>query len=238
MLNFKLRQIYLEQSQKYLLPLPKLNDQQLRILADRLTDLGYKVRVGARFRASIGSRVLWFDRAGLASSGSDLLDAIAPVIPKLLEAKRQRTTIHDFAQMYYSVARRSKSGLVRFNTRLEAFATWRNLRTSDESGLTPDEALVLRTIIGKVGQTVRVVTDYPNDKARVIQMGRKIYYDSTLPAEEFVSNLRTLGMRNPRNSYPPRNCIFEVGRLSPPSATELRDLSEEIGEWCCYSVPG
>ena len=236
MLNFRLQQLYLERKHKYFLPLPKLNDEQLRILSERLVRLGYKLRAGWKVRASMGSAVLWFERGGIAYSSSDLVDPIAPIIPKVLEVEKKRVTPRSLSEMYYATNCEGKSLRVRFNTRIESLSTWKELRVVDESGLTPDEALVLKVLLGRAKGSVRVVADYPNETARIIQIGRRLYFDSSLDVDEFRANLRILGQRNQRNTYLPRNCMLDLANFKLPEADELSKLSSELGEWCYYST--
>ncbi len=236
LLSFKLRQVHLEKKNKYLLPLPKLNEVQLEILSGRLTKLGYKVSTGPKVKAWIGSSVVWLESRGIAYSSSDLIDAIAPIIPRLLEVEKRRVTRRRLVEMYYTTKQRGKSLRVRFDPRMESLSTWRELRNADQTGLTPDEALVIKVLFRRARGRVQAVVDYPNETARVIQIGRRVYFDSSLDVTEFVSNLRILGERNRRNAYLPRSCMIDLAKFEPPKMKELRELSEELGEWCYYST--
>ena len=236
MVDFKLRQISLQKKHKYFLPLPKLNGAQLEILLERLINLGFKLRAGSNVKATLGSNVVWLRGAGIAYSNSDLIDPIGPIIPKLFEVGKTRVTPQSLAEMYYSTKRDGERLRIRFNPRIESFSTWRELRFVDESGLTPDEALVLKTLLRHARGRIRVIADYPSDTARVVQIGRRVYFDSSLEVEEFVSNIRVLGERNQRNTFLPQNCMLDLVNFKLPRVNELRRLSEELGEWCYYSI--
>jgi hypothetical protein len=231
-----MRQVYLEKKNRYFLSLPKLNDTQLEILSERLTTIGYKLRAGSKVKASMGSSVLWLESRGVAYSTSDLLDQIAPIIPRLLEVKKSRVTPRSLVNMYYATRSDAKSVRIRFNPRIESMSIWRALRGADESGLTPDEALVLKVLLSHARGRIQAIVDYPNEGAGMIQIGRRVYFDSSLEVAEFVSNLRILGQKNRRNAYLPRNCMIELNTFELPRVEDLNELSEELGEWCYYST--
>lgn len=216
--------------------MPKLNDAQVEILCERLTRLGYKLRVGSKIKASMGSSVVWLESRGIAYSSSDLLDPIAPVIPRLLEMEKRRVAPQSLVEMYYAAKHLGKSLRVRFNTRIESFSTWRELRSADETGLTPDEALVMKVLFDHARGRIQAIVDYPTETARLTQIGRRVYFDSSLEVTEFVSNLRILGQRNRRNAYLPRNCMIDLANFRLPGANDIGRLSEELGEWCYYST--
>jgi hypothetical protein len=184
----------------------------------------------------MGPRVLWFDPRGIAHSTWDLLDPITPIIPKLLEVRKTRVNPQSLVEKYYATGRFGKFLRVRFNPRIESLSTWRALRGADESGLTPDEALTVKVLLGHANGRFQAITDYPNEEAQTIQIGRRVYFESSLEVREFVANLRILGQRNRRNAYLPRNCMLDLSTFELPTLEDLDKVSEELGEWCYYST--
>ena len=216
LLRFELRQIFLESLDRYFLPLPKLTSEQMRALRGRLESSGFSVKVdGGRLRAkSRGSGSIIVALSGLAWSGGEMLDEIAPAVPDLLRFPRAvRGRTHIFAAKSLQ-----GGGLeVQFFPRMESLRLWMALRRAGESGLTPDEKVaVSRAPLLDGDQAVECVSDYPTDGCSVLQVGTMQYYRSSVPAGEFVSNLRTISSSSPRNCYLPRTSVIRLKKGSLP----------------------
>jgi len=184
-----LHQLYLPSLGRYFLPLPKLTDAQVTLLTTHLAGRGYGVRAGRgpkRWVAAKGSRRIAVDGAlGLASSGGDVLDALAPAIPPMLAlgAREARNAGADAAPLYFSLKRSGASVELQLFPRMESLRTWSYLRRDGLCGLTPDEATVLRRLLGRASASSQVecVTASPRQGSKALQEGRMIYYRSAVP---------------------------------------------------------
>jgi len=237
MLRFRLYQLRVPSLGRYFLPLPKLADAQLTLLSDHLEGRGFNVRPGSeasRRIASKGMQRIAIDGAlGLAGSGDDMLDSLAPVIPALLASRKPGTAKAgaDVAALYFSLKRSGTYAELQFFPRMESLRTWTCLRTDGLCGLTPDEALVLRRLLGRASAASRVecVTAKPRKGSRTLQVGRRVYYKSTIPVGEFLSSLRTLDSGGADSaSYLPRDSVVSL----PGVRVDTRLSADELGEWC------
>jgi hypothetical protein len=237
LLRFKLHQLHVPSLGRYFLPLPKLTDPQLRFLSSHLEGRGFSVRPGSGPRRRVarkGAQRIAIDGAlGLAASGDDVLDALAPAIPPLLAFGRQEPggrNAHQAAS-YFSLKRSGASAELQLFPRLESFRTWSGLRRDGLCGLTPDEAAVLKHILGEVPGSSQLwcVTAKPRPGSGAIQEGRRLYYRSTMPVAEFLDSLRTIDSEGAESaSYLPRDSIISL----PPVRIDTRIMPTEIGEWC------
>src|SRR5712692_6734347 len=95
MLRFRLHPVHVPSLGRHFLPLPKLADAHLAILSSHLEARGFSVRLGGskgKLVAVKGTQRIAIDGAlGLASSSTDMLDALAPAIPDLLGSHGQET---------------------------------------------------------------------------------------------------------------------------------------------------
>jgi hypothetical protein len=228
LLRFELHQLYLAGLRRYYLPLPKLTSAQVQVLADRLADNGFSVEIepgGERLRAGNGSTTITVARSGLAWSGREMLDALAPAVPDLLRSPREPTATNP-----YFAAKRMSGGLeVQFFTRMEGLRLWTELRRAGGCGLTPDEkSVVSRVLAVSADQGIGCVTDYPTDGCSVLQVGKNQYYRSQVPAREFVDRLRTTLTSFPKNCYLPRTSVLKIGGGSLPPLS----LDADLREWC------
>ena len=231
MLRFELHQLYLANLRRYYLPLPKLTSGQVQVLADRLAVNGFSVGIdpgGERLRAADGSTAVTITVAmsGLAWSGREMLDALAPAIPALLRSPLELTATNP-----YFAAKRLPGGLeVQFFTRMEGLRLWTELRCAGVCGLTPDEKSVVSRVLAVSADqdVIECVTDYPTDGCSLLQVGKNQYYRSRIPAREFVDRLRTTLTSFPKNCYLPRTSVLKIwgGSLPPPP------VDDDLGEWC------
>ncbi len=188
-------------------------------------------------KAYSSSAFIHLDRGGLASSNKDLLDPLIPLIPELLQARKEVVPPEKLASMYYA-ARRERGRLhLRLSVRAESLGLWRKLRAGGESLLTPDEAAVLRLLLKGARGFVEVVTDYPEEGSRIKQIGGRLYYLSAIDPDEFASNLRTVEGPGRRNAYLPSSAALILDRSGLPTKGELIELLSNLGEWCFF-IPG
>ena len=100
------------------------------------------------------------------------------------------------------------------------------------SGLTPDEHAVYQMILEQASDQCLVLSDYPTTSSVVKIIGRRLYFESTLPSSETASNLRMVGQKSVRNVYIPKDGFLRFRSLKLPSNRRLADLLGRLGEWC------
>lgn len=237
MLRFRLRQLHLETTGRYLLPLPKLGAARLAGLSSHLEEKGFEVRAGGRRLVALkaGRRISVDGRLGLATSQEDMLDAIAPAVPAMLASARESRQEEDVSSLYFSLKRSRGSTELQFFPRMESSRTWTCLRKEGLCGLTPDEEVALRRGLGSAPPSwlVDCVTDNPREGSTPLQVGRRLYYRSSLPVTEFLSSLKTIDSDGKAPvSYVPRNSVFRM----PEVRSRPRVLSPELGEWCLVTA--
>jgi hypothetical protein len=237
LLRFELQPLFVPSLDRYFLPLPKLTGAQLTLLSAHLEGRGFTVRLGSAPSKRIalkGTQRIAIDGAlGLAGSGADLLDALAPAIPEVLASPREgvEEVIANRAARYFSLRRSGASAELQLFPRLESLRTWTCLRKDGLCGLTPDEAAVLKHLMGSASRSSQVecVTATPRRGSTPLQVGRKVYYKSALPVAEFLSSIRTIGSGQADSaSYLPRNSLVSLHGVR----VDIRVRAEEVGEWC------
>lgn len=236
MLRFRLRQLLVPSLQRFFLPLPKMGAGQLALLSGHLEGRGFSVRPAGgegRLSATRASQRISIDgRLGLASSAGDLLDAIAPAVPALVaSAKGSADGGADRSGRYYSLRGSGSSPVLQFLPRLESMRTWSALRAEGLCALTPDEALALGHVLGKLPAHSRVecVTSSPREGSRPLQVGRRVLYRSELRVGEFLSSLRSIDSAGAGPvSYLPRDARLRLDGGVPTSPLPR----SELGEWC------
>ena len=236
MLRFRLRQLHVPSLGRYFLPLPKLADAQMDLLTAHLEGRGFGVRSGGGLGKRVavrGAQRIAIDGAlGLATSAADLLDALAPMVPSLLESRNHLTKGEaDAAGRYFSLKRSGGSDELQLFPRMESLRTWSCLRRDGLCGLTPDEAAVLKHLLGRTrgSSGVECVTARPRQGSRALQEGRRLYYRSVLPVSEFLDSLRTIDSDGADSStYLPRGSIISLKGARVDGRIPLT----ELGEWC------
>jgi len=233
LLRYEVHQIRLEGLGLYYLPLPKLNATQVHLLREHLRDRGFSIRVmGRRLRASAGATRLTVDPIGLSWSSGELLDAITPALPVLLSSAKEEIAGErlDPRFMYFTAkkltGRRSE---IQLFPRMEASRSWDELRKTGLCGLTPDEKSVIASLLHGAEGKVECVTDFMSDSSVPMLIGRRLYFSSLIPVDEFASSLLTVCQSSRRNSFLPRSSILRVAlkeELDPKSAFG------GLGEWC------
>jgi hypothetical protein len=237
LLRYQLQPLYVPSLGRHLLPLPKLAHAQVAALSAGLEGRGFNVRRGSgvgKLIALKGTLRIAIDGAlGLASSRDDMLDALGPEIPALLLSRRPQSTYvgGDIAERYFSLKRSGASVELQFFPRVESLRTWTCLRRDGLCGLTPDEAAVLKLLLAKATDSSRLecVTSNPREGSKAIQLGRRLYYRSTITVADFLASLRTIesgGMESA--SYLPRDSVIELPRIR----VDTRITADELGEWC------
>ncbi len=230
MLEFELHQIHLERLDRYYLPLPKLTRAQMDALESRLVGRGFSVsNQGERLRAEDASGVTTIARSGLAWSPSDMLDVLSPAIPDLLRFPREPAPTNP-----YLALKEVPGGFeAQIFPRMEGLRLWLELRRSGECGLTPDEKESISRLLRDAERVAECVTDYPTDGCSILQFGKRQYYRSILPAQEFILRLRTISSGSTKNSYLPRSSVLRVGAGSLPAFS----FGADLGEWCYLEGP-
>jgi hypothetical protein len=230
LLRFELHQIRLEGPRRYYLPLPKLSEFQLELVAARLLRSGLSVRrTQGRVAAEGDEGTTVISQSGLASSNSDMLDLLSPAIPPLLDAPKEPSA----SNPYFAAKRRGDSFEIQLFARMEGLRLWSELRKEGKCGLTPDEKEVITHLLARAEGSIQCVTDYPTDGCSLMRFGRKQYYRSLLPVREFSSRLRVIDSQSVKNSYLPRSSVLKLKTRSIPS---LRS-GPELGEWCFLTSP-
>lgn len=218
--------------------LPKLNRAQVEIIRERLESLGFKTAGYFAIRAERKGTVVHVRPSGLCWSSSDPTDVIAPVVPRLLSAKKENVTPEELEGYYFTP--KESSGLVRLNLkpRIESSALWDQLRARGLCGLTPDEHTVYKSLLESGGGECRLLTDFPVEGSVMRRKGRKVYFDSSLEPEEAASTLRVVGLTQERNSYLPRDSLLEFGALGlsqDKKKERQRRVFADLGEWCYFT---
>ena len=232
MLAFRVCQIRLEGIGRCYLPLPKLSEEQVSLIKRHLEERGFSVRRRRHLLHAVSrASNLTVDPAGLSWSSEELIDPIGPVIPSLLEVPKQRVEIDSLGAryLYFVIKRRGLKLEIQLFTRMESLRLWSELRKAGLCGLTPDERTVIASLLGSHRGTVDCVTDYYTDVCIPMQIGRNLYYQSTLPISEFVSSLRTFSEASKRNSYVPRDSIL---RLTADDPIDAAAALQGLGQWC------
>jgi hypothetical protein len=236
LLRFRLRQLYVPSLGRYFLPLPKLTEAQVNLLTAHLERRGFSIHTGSapgKRVATRGPQRISIDGAlGLASSAADMLDAVAPSVPSLLESRnRVARAGADAAGLYFSTKRSGASAELQLFPRMESLRTWSCLRRDGLCGLTPDEAAVLKHLLRRASgsSSVECVTARPRQGSRAIQEGRRLYYRSVLPVTEFLASLRSIDSDGADSAtYLPRNSLLSLAG----TVVDARIPREELGEWC------
>ena len=237
LLKFRLHQLYVPSLGRYFLPLPKLTKTQLEMLSRDLKVRGYAAHDGVmpfKLTAVRGSHRIASDGwLGLAGSNGDMLDAIAPSIPALLASPTILgvKAASDEAAVYYALKRAGASTRIQLFPRMESMRMWGALRKDGLCGLTPDEAAVVKGVLGNVSSAARLecVTSMPREDSKPIQVGTHVYFQTSISMPEFLRSLMTIDSsgRGPA-SFLPRGSVLVVPHL----AGEPRFVGEEVGEWC------
>ena len=197
----------------------------MELLALRLAGIGYSVSAQEeRLTADDGVSRIAILRAGLAWSSKEMLDALAPSVPAVLACPREAV-----GRNPYYAAKRIHGGFeIQFFPRMEGLRLWTALRISGECGLTPDEKAVILNVLEGATQDIECVTDYPTEDCSILRAGRRQYYRSMVPAEEFLFRLRTTEDSLATNCYLPRSSVLRVKTRSLPPLP----WAAALGEWC------
>jgi hypothetical protein len=225
--HYRFHQLYLERRERYYVPLPKLSEEQFAVLSGRLGKNGFTTEGSSLFRRATKS--VRVGRQGLASANFDLADLLAPVIPEILSVKSYQKKAEN---PYYVIRNERGRFSVQLKLRIESLATWRDLRASDLSGLTPDEAAVFDFVTSQTEDPITCITDYPKESGRTVQIGRRVFYECNVERGEFLSNLRTIEVRNIRNTYPVKSATLNFKSVRLPSHEAFNDFRRQLGDWC------
>ena len=236
MLRFKLHQLHVPSLGRYFLPLPKMTDAHLDEIAAHLAERGFRNRrspdLGKLVAVKGAQRISVDGVLGLASSGTDMLDALSPAIPAILSSKSDGVSSNaDVAGRYFTHRFSQGATLLQLHTRLESLRTWTCLRQERLSGIASDEAEVLRHLLEKASRNseVECVTAIPREGSTTVKVGRNSYYKSTIPVSEFLSAMATIESGVDLSScYLPRDSPLRIRRTRIDPHISARD----VGEWC------
>ena len=237
-MRYTVHQFYFEGLGRYYLPLPKFSMEQLLPLIRHLESNGFSVVTSVGdgdwplIRATAGRHRLTVDgTVGLAWSNMDLLDVIAPCVPELLRIERKTKMT---SNPFFLTKTRGEVYHIQLLPRLETRRTWKELRRTAGSGLTPDEHRIVCMLLENTRGRVEAVTNFPVEGSKVFRVGRRSYFRSQLETDEFVRTLDSLetAATTARRSFLPMNSILVLRQFAPPSERQLRDIFDELGEWC------
>jgi hypothetical protein len=237
LLRYRLHYLKLHGGERFCLLLPKLSLSQLEIIQHRLTKVGYVVSSSKVLRAGKGTAVVHVNPAGLCWSNVDVTDVVAPIIPEMLEAEKDRTPLEVIESEYFSINKVGRRYVMRLNPRIESSSFWGEMRATNMCGLTPDEHEVYARILSQTSGCCQVMTDYPTEGCRIQRVGRRQYYQSTVETAEAASNLRVIGEQRVRNVYLPKTNLLQLNSMPSLSPRDLEELFLNLGEWC-YLAPG
>jgi hypothetical protein len=231
MLRYEVREV--ETRAGHCLLLPKMTPAQMALMAERLRTQDFRVYQGRVLKASSRNQRVLVNPSGFAWSNESLSDILLPSIPRLLEAPKTLVSASTLLEMYMKL-RRGTSPLIRFSPRIESGSTWTMLRSEDACGLSPDEGLMITTVLSRCADC-ELVTDFPTHRSKTTFARRKAFFASALSPADVTETLRQAGGRRERNSYLPRDGVVRVRGLDAPSSGEWIAQLRELGEWCYFS---
>jgi hypothetical protein len=233
LLSFRVHQFQL--SGRHYLLLPKLNSAQIQRLSRRFADEGYAVRQGPILSAKLKGRTIHVDPAGLCWSTVDPADAVLPVIPELLRTPKETVPLRTLEAIYFRIGYGERPMVVRLATRMESSPLWKDLRSSGECGLAPDEGAVVSFITSKTPGTCSMLTDFAVEGSTPRICGRKQYFESDLDGRQVEETLRSAGDPGRRNSYVQQHGVLRLSGLLHLFRDDLRSLFRGLGEWCFFT---
>jgi hypothetical protein len=219
----------------YLL-LPKLNAFQTKLVASRLASIGFELRPGRILVAKKAHQMIFVSTSGYCWSNQDPYDAIVPLIPELLTSAKELIGQGPLLGMYFHRKDEAGGMFVRLTSRVEQGPLWRKLREMDLCGTTPDELLVYSRILEAAIGGCSLLTDFPTDGSKSSIIGRRLYYESWLPATECISLIRTACERGERNAYFPKSGVIKFERLRRFSKRDMVEIVSNLGEWCQFGI--
>ncbi len=233
MLRFQLSQLCLPSQGRFFIPLPKLSRAQISLVSEGLVKRGFHVRTGSgngrRLALKGGQRIAIDGRLGLASSSQDMLDVLAPMIPSILASCKGDDS--DVAARYFALKTSDSGFELQLFPRMESLGIWTGLRKEGLCGLTADEFFVLKHVVGRSSNSSRIqcISDRPSRDSRLLQFGRHVYYETTMPPRSFLSSLRTIDPDSNGSAYLPRDSIIRLRG----TAEDVHVSASQLGEWCC-----
>lgn len=230
MLEYRYAHLELGGKRKHCILLPKMNGSQVKIVEDRLTSLGFRVKGQELVVASKGRERIWLDPAGLCWSSVDPTDYVAPSIPEILECQKERLKRSDFNELYFSIKKYKSKYVIRLKTRLEHGFTWKILRKKGLNGFSPDESNVIKWLLDFSGGKITVLAHYPSKNSSTMRVGTKNYYISKIDVKDFASNIFNFFDKKV-GFFLSQNCMLEVEELDVES---LLSSDLELGQWCYY----
>jgi len=233
---FKLQVLRLTDDPRHFALLPKMNDQQVRMVADRISSLGFRILSDETIEGRKGGETFHADPAGVCWANEDPTDIIAPIVPQILSSKKQRLSLVQLRGKYFAQRTSGRRSIVRFFLRMESSRWWKGLRAMDQCALAPDEQAVASFLLSQCKGRCGFLTDFPSSSFEVKRIGRKQFYISQIEASEAALCLRSSSAKGARNAYLPKDGVLKVRSFNQPGEKEWTELFSGLGDWCGFSV--
>ena len=224
------------EDQRHYALLPKMNASQLLLIEHRLAASGYSVARDKALSARKGGASVHIDPAGVCWSNTDVTDLVAPAVPDILKATKTIVPLSRLALQYFYAKRNDRGFTIRLSLRMESSKWWRELRSTNQSALAPDEHAVVAFLLSRSKGKCSVLTDFPSESCRVTRIGKTQYYDSSIDASEAALHLRSTSIKGSRSVYVPKDGKLLLQLFRPPNRRELTELLSGLGDWCGYAV--
>lgn len=215
--------------------MPKLNQDQLKIIGQRLASYGRVAATPASITAYLKDGAVYVNELGLCWSRTDPADVILPMIPEILECSKTKIPMQGLESIYLRFPRDCPATGIHLHVRIESGPVWRALRASGDCALAPDERNVAAFLMRNAAGMISVLTDYPTPRSKLRIIGGRRYFDSKLRPYEAATTLRTAGTKAQRNSYVPMDGELELDGSILGKRQALRNLFNSLGEWCYFS---
>jgi hypothetical protein len=205
----------------------------MRILAKGLTKKCFQVQATHSIVAKSSRGTIHIEPSGVCWSPSDPADFILPSIPDVLGSPKERLTTTELQSKYFKPL--SRIGVIQLFPRIEISSNWEALRASGDCGLTPDEKLIVSSLLDGARGPCPLVTDFLAADSRPVVYGRKRYFESSVQSTEARGTLRAIGQKGVRNSYLPRHGLLKLPHPWP-SPREMREALGQLDEWCYFNA--
>jgi len=219
---------------KHYLLLPKLNSQQVEILARRFSEIG-TVQTNVALVVKSREGTIMVSEEGLCWSSFDPSDVVLPAVPALLSCPKEEASVETIKRKYFRASRSKEGTTFHVLPRLESSSLWRKLRALDQCALAPDEHAVVTFLLKRIRGDCEMITDFPVEGSTPLVIGRKRYFDSKINPEMAVSTLRVVEERGQRNSYLRRDGRIGPSPVSAPGRHDWLGLFSDLGEWCPFN---
>ena len=208
----------------------------MQVVSDRLGAIGRVTTSSGWLSTRLEEGAVHVDPTGLCWSLVDPSDSILPIVPDLLSCPKEVVPLDRFQSKYIRTKSSNETSGVHLRVRLESDQPWNALRVAGDCALAPDEHMVAIFLMRSTLENCRVLSDFPDSHSKVNPIGRHMYFDSNLCSAVAASTLRMAGMKASRNSYLRRDGTLRFRCAPRATRRGWADLSNELGEWCFFSV--